>query len=151
MITRPLDLASKLRPRPRNFDILFLVNGGLIVLFFMIFGSRFILSPAMRVDGEDPVIPDRHGAASYAGSTATVTVNASKQIFTPMGMVTEERLRRWLADEGRKTPGGRLLLIVDARVPMDLTAKISDAAKQAGFAVYVAVQPAAAEPPASVP
>jgi biopolymer transport protein ExbD len=32
MITRPLDLASKLRPEPRNFDFLFLINGGLILI-----------------------------------------------------------------------------------------------------------------------
>ena len=32
MITRPLDLASKLRPEPRNFDWLFFVNAGLLSL-----------------------------------------------------------------------------------------------------------------------
>ena len=32
MITRPLDIAAKLRPEPRNFDFLFFVNGGLLVL-----------------------------------------------------------------------------------------------------------------------
>ena len=32
MITRPLDLASRLRPEPRSFDWLFYVNGGVIVL-----------------------------------------------------------------------------------------------------------------------
>ena len=31
MITRPLDLASKMRPEPRNFDWLFYVNAGLLV------------------------------------------------------------------------------------------------------------------------
>ena len=45
MITRPLDLASKLRPEPRNFDWLFFVNAGLLVLFFVLFGSRFVLAP----------------------------------------------------------------------------------------------------------
>jgi len=57
MITRPLDLASKLRPPPRDFDFVFLVNGGLIVMFFMLFGSRFVLAPGLGVDFIMPEMP----------------------------------------------------------------------------------------------
>ena len=35
MLSRPLDLASRLRPEPRNFDWLFIVNGGLIALMLV--------------------------------------------------------------------------------------------------------------------
>ena len=45
MITRPLDLAAKLRPPPRSFDALFWVNVGVVVGFFALFGSRFVLAP----------------------------------------------------------------------------------------------------------
>ena len=44
VITHPLDLASRLRPPPRNFDALFLVNGALLVLFFS-FLARALCSP----------------------------------------------------------------------------------------------------------
>ena len=47
MITRPLELSSRLRPEPRTFDWVFYVNGGLIVLFFSLFGSQFVLAPGL--------------------------------------------------------------------------------------------------------
>jgi hypothetical protein len=59
MITRPLDLAGKLRPGPRNFDFVFLVNGGLIALFFTLFGSPYVLAPGLGVDF---VMPEMSGA-----------------------------------------------------------------------------------------
>lgn len=141
MITRPLDLASKLRPRPRNFDALFLVNGGLIVLFFMIFGSRFVLSPGRRLTGND-LAQGAPSEISYTATSATVTVNASGQIFTREGLVTLPQLEDWLATEAKKSPRSTLLLLLDARVSSGVMAKISGAAQSAGFAdVQVAMQP----------
>ena len=75
MITRPLDLASKLRPPPRNLDMLFLVNGGLLVLFFMLFGSRFVLSPGLGVDFRLPVM-----AGALANATATTSTTRTSPI-----------------------------------------------------------------------
>ena len=54
MITRPLDLASRLRPPPRNFDVFFYVNLGLMVLAFTVLGSRFVLAPGFGVDFQLP-------------------------------------------------------------------------------------------------
>ena len=50
MITRPLDLAAKMRAEPRSFDALFYVNVGVLALFFLVFGSRFVLAPGLGVD-----------------------------------------------------------------------------------------------------
>lgn len=47
MITRPLDLASRLRPPPRGLDWLFVMNVALVALFFSLFGSRFVLAPGL--------------------------------------------------------------------------------------------------------
>src|SRR5207248_1917121 len=63
MITRPLDLAAKLRPEPRNFDFLFLVNGGLLVLFFLLFESRFVLAPGLGLDLHLPEVPGARSGA----------------------------------------------------------------------------------------
>ena len=54
MITRPLDLASKLRPEPRSLDALFYVNVGVLALFFTMLGSRFVLAPGLGVDFQLP-------------------------------------------------------------------------------------------------
>ena len=67
MITHPLDLASRLRPPPRSFDALFLVNGGLIILFFFLFGSRFVLAPGLGVGFQ---LPEMAAAGAGAAPTA---------------------------------------------------------------------------------
>lgn len=144
MITRPLDLSSHLRRPPRSFDVLFLVNGGLIALFFLLFGSRFVLSPGLRVSGAEFVFPGGQGAVPAATSVC-VSVNASKQIFVDTGLVTLPRLKEWLVVQAKGAPGTTLLLIVDARVPTDIITNISEAATAAGFGgVHIAVQSAAA-------
>ena len=93
MITRPLDLASKLRPEPRNFDALFYVNVGALALFFLVFGSRFVLAPGLGVDFELPKLP---GAVSNAvTTTSTISVKNSGQIFAD-GLLSLPQLREWL-------------------------------------------------------
>lgn len=146
MITRPLDLSSKLRLPPRNFDFLFLVNGGLIALFFTLFSSHFVLSPGLRVNGADLILPVVPGGIENAVATpVSVSVNATGQIFIDTGLVSPTRLREWLAAQAKREPGVALLVIIDARVPMEMIASISDAAIAAGFGrVQFAVQPATA-------
>ena len=56
MLTRPLELASRLRPAPRGLAWPFLVNAGLLVLFFSLFGSRFVLAPGLGVDFRLPTV-----------------------------------------------------------------------------------------------
>ena len=63
MITRPLDLSSRLRRPPSGYEFIFYVNAGLIVLLFVLFGSRFVLSPGLGLDFVLPVMP-----ASLAGA-----------------------------------------------------------------------------------
>ena len=96
MITRPLDVASKLRPEPRNFDVLFYVNAGLIALFFTLCGSRFILAPGLGVDFQVPVL-----SGAIAGSATTdrfISVLPSGQIFAD-GLVN-------MKPAGGVAPGG---------------------------------------------
>ena len=90
MITRPLDLAAKLRAQPRNLDALFYVNVGMLVLFFFVFGSRFVLAPGLGVDFELPKLP---GAVSNAvTTTSTISVKNSGQIFAD-GLLSLPQLR----------------------------------------------------------
>jgi len=139
MITRPLDLASKLRPEPRNLDFLFFVNGGLIVLFFFLFGSRFVLAPGLALDVQE--IPGARAGAVQ--TTHRITVKQSGLIFTDSGPVDLIRLKAWFADQAKTVRQPSLLIIASSKVPQGNIAEIASAAYAVGF---VKVQEAAEEP-----
>ena len=148
MITRPLDLLSKLRPAPRNYDFLFLVNGGLIALFFSIFGSRFVLSPGLRVNNTDITLRTSPNAIESAVATRiSISVNANGQIWGDTGLINESHLKEWLTEQAKRAPGSVLLVLGDSHASMDVYANISDTATAAGFSgVHIAAQQAPAAP-----
>lgn len=148
MITRPLDLLSKLRPAPRNYDLLFLVNGALIALFFSIFGSRFILSPGLRVDNTDfELRKTTHAMENLVATRVTISVNANGQIWGDTGLINEPNLKEWLIRQAKRAPGSVLLIIGDSRASMAVCANIAETATAAGFAgVQLAAQQAPATP-----
>ena len=135
MITRPLDLASKLRPAPRNMDFLFYVNAGVIVLFFALFGSRFVLTPGFGVDFRLPTVAGANANAKHA--THVIDVDSSGHILTSDGNRTMEDLEKWLITEGKSTNEPVLLVRGDAAVPSGTLAAISSAAQKAGFVMPV--------------
>ena len=143
MITRPLELASKLRPEPRNFDFLFFVNGGLLVLFFLLFGSRFVLAPGLGVNFQMLEVPGARSGATQ--TTHRITVKPSGLIFIEDGPADLERLGKWLESEAKKTRQPSLLIIASKDVPGGLIAEIANVAHVAGFGK---VQWAAEEPTA---
>jgi len=144
MITRPLDLASRLRPEPRSFDWLFFVNIGVIGLFFMLFGSRFVLAPGLGVNFQVPTMPG--AIAGAAPTTHRISVVGSNLVFVDsLGSIDLRTLRAWLKQEATKTKQPSLLVLIGASVPYaDFTA-IASAAHAAGF---VHVQMGAQEPTA---
>jgi len=144
VITRPLDLLSKLRRPPRNFDSIFLINGGLIALFFTLFSSHFVLSPGLRVNNSDLILPNSPDALANAKATpVAVNVNANGQLWGESGLVPASKLVEWLAAQAKRAPGSTLLVIMDTRAPMDVFTNISDAAKKAGFSdIQLAMQSA---------
>jgi biopolymer transport protein ExbD len=144
MITRPLDLAARLRPAPRNFDALFLVNGGLLVLFFLLFGSRFVLAPGLGVGFEMLQVPGARSGATQ--TTHRITVKPSGLIFIDDGPADLRRLTEWLQVEAKKTRQPSLLIIASRTVQGGKIAEIANAAQAAGF---LKVQWAAEEPTAA--
>lgn len=147
MISRPLDLASKLRPEPRSFDWLFYVNAGLLVLFFSLFGSRFVLAPGVTM------LPGIAGADAQARPTTHyITVNDDRQILAGDGLRDLAGLSTWLrqqasdwrADRTRSSARPVLLIQSNKGVDFDLVAQIISAAQENGFAVQAAsVEPSA--------
>jgi biopolymer transport protein ExbD len=141
MITRPLDLASKLRPEPRSLDALFYVNVGVLALFFYSFGSRFILAPGLGVDFK---LPETRGALPGSLTTTTISVKNSGQIFAD-GLLSMAQLREWLKTEAKKNKHPSLLVRMSAGVPVSVQNEIASAAREAGFdnVILAAEEPAA--------
>lgn len=138
MITRPLDLASRLRPEPRNFDWLFYVNAGLIVGFFLFFGSRFVLSPGLGVDFELPTVPA--GGVDLRPTTHVITVVSAGQILVGDGYRSVDELPDWLKEKARTDQHPSLLVRADADVPNAILTRILGLAHQAGFSVTLAAE-----------
>ncbi len=143
MITRPLDLASRLRPEPKNFDALFFVNGGLLAVFFGLFGSHFVLAPGLSLNFRLPVMPGTE--ANAQSPTHMISVVNAEQIFTDDGLRKLSDLRAWLAQQ-KKGAGTPLLLVRgSADVQTSVLVEISSAAAAAGFGVlWAAGEPAGA-------
>jgi hypothetical protein len=129
MIVRPLDLASQLRPEPRDFDTLFYVNVGLLVLFFTLFGSRFVLAPGLGLNFQVP----------------QVSVLRTGQIFTDDGLFSMAQLQDWLQAQAKQYRRPSLLIRASSGAPVSSLTEISNLAFKAGF---VRVVLGAEEPPA---
>lgn len=130
MITRPLDLARRMRPAPRSFDGLFFVNVGLLVLFFFLFGSRFVLAPGLGVEFR---MPELTGAVAGAAPTERViSVLPSGQVFAD-GLLNMAQLSEWFRVEAKKLKEPSLLVRASAGVPLSRLAEIVGAAREAGF------------------
>ncbi|OHE78735.1 MAG: hypothetical protein A3G75_00555 [Verrucomicrobia bacterium RIFCSPLOWO2_12_FULL_64_8] len=133
MITRPLDLESRLRPPPRSIDALFLVNGALLVLFFFLFGSRFVLAPGLGVGFE---LPESSGAMRGAvPATVVISVQQSDMVLVPDAMLNYAQLRDWLKKRAKGEKDLVLLVHADRRrVPSEDVTIIAEMATSAGFA-----------------
>lgn len=140
MITRPLNLSSRLRPQPRGFEVLFYVNAGLLALFFVLFGSRFVLSPGLGVEFDVPSLP-----AAMAGAVSTdvvVAIKGADMAFVEGAKVNFSGLRQHLIERAREHKGLRLLVQADAALTTRDLTEVYDMAREAGFAsVQIAAEP----------
>lgn len=136
MLTKPLDIASKMRSEPRRFDALFWVNVGILVLFFFLFGSRFVLAPGLGVDFAVPEMP---GAMSGAARTThVISVARPGLIFTDGGALNMAQLKGWLVEQGSSMENASLLVRANSAIPVTDLTDIISAAQKAGFQVQVA-------------
>ena len=143
MITRPLNLSSRLRPPPRGFEVLFYVNVGLIALFFVLFGSRFVLSPGLGVEFGVPSLP-----AAMTGAVPTdvvVAIKGADMAFVEGAKVNFSGLRQYLIERARDRKALRLLVQADAALTTRDLTEVYDMAREAGFAsVQIAAEPVVA-------
>jgi biopolymer transport protein ExbD len=141
MITRPLDLASRLKEAPAGGVQIFYINVGLLVLFFGLFGSRFVLSPGLSTDFALPTA----GASGVSAQIADLVIAVpSSGTALADGQVLDFRaLGLWLKDKNAGTSRRRLLVHASSSLPAKDLAEIYVLAAEAGFAgVLIATEKA---------
>lgn len=148
MVTRPLDLLSRVRKPSTGVEWLHFVNAGLICLFFAIFGSRFVISPGIVVSNQShdgrfrlPVVSQ--AIQLGAATSIVISVAGPDLVFTEDGKYTFAEIRQWLLDKGRQHPGARLLLRTDTGLALGDFTEIVSAADKAGLVVLLAAEPTA--------
>jgi biopolymer transport protein ExbD len=150
MITRPLDLESRLSRPPRDLDLFFWVNLGAVALFFTLLGSRFVLAPGQLVQvgqGNGGLELPRSGSAAPAAASVVVSYRRDDMVLFEGGIYTLRDLRAPMETYTKKHPGAALLVRVDKQVSMQGFLDLCDLARSAGFSqVLVAAEPHANEP-----
>jgi biopolymer transport protein ExbD len=113
------------------------LNVGLLVLFFALFGSRFVLAPGLGVDFQ---LPEQPGAEGASQATHVISVLRSGQIFTEGGLVDMGLLREWLKSRAAKDPHPTLLIRASSEVTLSELIEIEGAARDAGFRVLIGAE-----------
>jgi biopolymer transport protein ExbD len=134
MITRPLDLAARLRPEPPGQDAMFYVNVAALMLFFTFFGSSFVLAPGLAI--EPPAVGGAVNAARRFD--LVIRVRYTGMVFTQGGMMPLAELGPWLKQQ---TAGQTLLVLADAKLSVADQLAVADLAQAAGLKVQWAAQP----------
>jgi len=145
MITRPLDLQSRLSPPPRDLDFFAWVNVGVIVLFFGLLGSRFVLAPGLPVGvggGSELVLPEAGGVSDMAApASVVVSYRRNDVILFEGGKYKLRELRPHMEAYARQHPGAVLLVQIDYQVSTQAFLNLCEMARQVGFAnVLVAAE-----------
>ncbi len=149
MITRPLDLSSRLKPAPRGIDALFYVNVAALAVFFYVFGSRFVLAPGLAVDFALP-LADAAGTARLE-TDVVIAVPASNMAVVDGAVVDFKGLGDWLRAQAGSAavvgaPKKRLLVQASGSLPARDLTQVYALAADAGFGgVLVATGDAAVE------
>ncbi|NLB59851.1 MAG: hypothetical protein GX806_02045 [Lentisphaerae bacterium] len=133
------------RPRYRwrhgPLPLLALLNVILLLLLFMLWGSRFILQPGMLV--HLPVAAFVSGA-SYG--PLVVTITREEQVFFNDDRVSWERLGALLSHAVQKTRPASLTIEADARVPYETIVRVMNSATAAGLPqINLAIRPSFGE------
>lgn len=152
MITRPLDLESRMSPPPRDFNAVAWVNVGLIVLFFSLLGSRFVLATGVLVGvGEAgtfelPLI--NPASASTAATSVVVSYRRDNVILFEGGMYSLTELRKHMEAYTKNNPGSVMLVRADKQVSNQALADLFAMAGAVGFKnVLLAAEPTVSENP----
>lgn len=136
MITRPFDLVSRLSPPPRDLNAIAWVNVAVIVLFFGLLSSRFVLAPGLLIGAgsEGFQLPASTGL-QYTGTASVVVSYRQDDVILFEGAIVKlPELRDRLARYAKQHPGEVLLLLADKHVSAQAVTELSVMAQSVGFA-----------------
>jgi biopolymer transport protein ExbD len=149
MITRPFNFETHLTRPHSRLDLVPFVDVGVILLFFGLLGSRFVLAPGVAINLRLP-----------ATAAATLDALPTSRVLTVMEVEGHEMLifegrilnlasfERLLKEQAADFSGDVLLVRLDRDVSTSLLARVCELAAHAGFnQVLLAAEP---EPAASV-
>lgn len=131
MITRPLDLAARLKPVPPAWDSFFYVNTSALVLFFLLFGSRHVLAPGLGVDFALPTTAE--AATSVLVTDVVIAVPAPGMVVVEGAVVDYAGFTIWLRAKAQGERHKRLLVQASGALPARDLAEIYALAADAGF------------------
>jgi len=128
MVTQPLDLASHLRPPPRNFDVFFYADIALLAVFFVLMGSQFVFAPGMPMS-----LPTMKGTSELAQpADLVVSMRGDNVVLFEGGLFPlagfEARLTAIVKARGAET----VLVRVDRQVTAQGLLDLCAAARAAG-------------------
>ena len=155
MITRPLELQSRLSAPPRDLNFFAWVSVGVIALFFGLLGSRFVLPPGTVIDtgsgAENAfILPQGGSIPDGVGPATSVVVSYRRDnvILFEGGMYTLIELRKHMEAYAKEHPKAVMLVRADRQVSVQAFLDLCEMAKQVGFArvVMAAEQPAPESP-----
>ena len=138
MITRPLELASKLSARPRDFDVMFWVNAAVVMLFFSLLGSKFVLASGELVQVME--LP-KNSSPTQSAASVVVSYQRDNMVLFEGGIFPLDDLRPRMEQYVKEHPGAVMLVRYDKAVSMQGFMDLCDLARKAGFAnVLVATE-----------
>ncbi len=152
MITRPLDLESRMSPPPRDFNAVAWVNVGLIVLFFSLLGSRFVLATGVLIGVGEPGVIElpsvNPASASTTATSVVVSYRRDNVILFEGGMYSLAELRKHMEVYAKNNPGSVMLVRADRQVSNQALADLFALAGAVGFKnVLLAAEPTVSENP----
>jgi biopolymer transport protein ExbD len=146
MITRPLELESKLSAPPRDLDVLFWVNVGVVALFFSLLGSRFVLATGLSVQVGSELVVAQSSSTTQSATSVVVSYRRDNMVIFEGGIFEVGELKPRLEQYVKEHPGSVMLVRCDQAVSMQGFFKLCDLAKAAGFTnVLWAAEPQAAD------
>lgn len=151
MITNPLELQSKLSAPPRDLDMLFWMNLCVVVLFFSVLGSRFVLAPGMPVQVGNALELPQSASTTQGTAPVVVSYRRDNMVLFEGGIFVLEDLRSRFQEYTKDHPGAVLLVRYDKAVSMQGFVTLCDLAHATGFAsVLVAAEPQTIEGGAAI-
>lgn len=153
MITRPFDFEVHLAKPESRLDLVPFLNVGVILLFFGVLGSRFVLAPGVAINLRLPATATTPPDALPTSRVLTVGEVEGREMLIFEGRILNlASFERLLREKAAEFSGDVLLVRMDRDVSTSLLARICELAKHAGFnQILLAAEPeAAASPPRAV-